>query len=338
MTDALPAARAQGASRLRSLGLASSLALVLAAGALGAGGMEIWLGMKAEKVSDLVRPEMTDEGLAQHRHDFESAKGTVNGIQDDLVPAVAESLGVSPASLQRDIETDYPAVGRFLAEKDAITAFAGGIIDNLEVAQDQFQSADDSPVSWLPQWAGGALSMVLAAGVVVAVATSPGRNRPLTAGLALAGAGTVLVAFALVCMVPRKAADAQAVLDTLKPAPAIVDRTEESFSTARAAAEELDQQLLPDIARELGTDRAGLDRAIAAQFPDLATGVEELPRVLDRYEDRVAIRTNGAPNLRTLKRFPIRELGWFDPAYGALMAAVGITVVVIERRRAAKRA
>src|SRR5205814_988212 len=75
------------------------LGVVLAAAAA----MELWVGLAAERVSDLVRPEMTDSGLVRHRQDFESARTAVTGLSSDVLPAVATSLGVPEDRLRQQV-------------------------------------------------------------------------------------------------------------------------------------------------------------------------------------------------------------------------------------------
>lgn len=118
----------------------------------------------------------------------------------------------------------------------------------------------------------------------------------------------------------------------------MVDRTESSIATADAALAELDESLLPDSAISLGTTPERFQEALAAQFPELATGLRQMPEVLQRYEARVAIRSGGAPDIRTIKNLPVGVLGWFGPVYGLALASVALAGIVSSRRSTALNA
>jgi hypothetical protein len=91
---------------------------------------------------------------------------------------------------------------------------------------------------------------------------------------------------------------------------------------AEAGAIELDGRLLPDLASALGMTREEFDAVVARDFPAVSAGLDAMPDVLARYEDRVAIRVGGADDLRTLKQLPLGLLGWFNTAFAVLLAAV----------------
>jgi hypothetical protein len=284
---------------------------------------EFWVGLKAEHVSDLVRPELTDEGLSQHRADFETARQAVHGLSTEVLPAIAQGRGTTPERLRAQIDANYPAVGKLLAQESQIVPFAESSLVNLERQQANFQSADSAPAGWLPAYEGGVFDAGLAALVLgIGVTLIIGRvlnARP--AFVALAVIAGLLIVLPLALRIPGKAADAEAVLDSLNPTPAVVQRTEDSILTAHEAEVEFRTKLSPDLAAALGTDQAGFQAAIARQSPATAVALAELPEVLERYDSRLAIRVGGAGDLRFLKRLPVAALGWFGPAFGCVLAA-----------------
>ncbi len=305
---------------------AFSLALI-AMGVLlaAAASMELWVGIRAERVSDLVRPELTDAGLRQHRTDFETASAVVTGLDLEVLPAIANSLQVTPEQLFRQVETGYPAVGRLLNEREEIVTLAEAGLTNLERQQADFQRADRLPVSWLPGYSFALLNLVLAAAVITAgwmlYHRTERPNRHLALGLAFSASATLIV-LPLTLGIPGKASSAQSVLDSLNPTQAVVDRTEDSLATAQAANDELNQRLIPDLSTALRTTPEVFQQVLVREFPETGAGLQQMPDVLRRYDERVAIRTNGAADLRTLKAFPVGTLGWFGPAFGLLLAAI----------------
>lgn len=293
---------------------------------------EYTVGRRAEAVTDLVRPEMTDAGLRQHREDFESASRLMRGLGVEIIPGL---LGTQ-RPLAAFLAEDYPELAAFLAESDTIIPFAEGALVNLERQQGRFERADAAPAAGLPGYAwafvDGALGLALLLGGVLAL----GARRASRAGVAIGFvAGCVLVVAPLTLGLPWRANDAETVLNSLDPSPAVVERTERSFALAEAAATELDEEFIPDVARALGVPRPALEGSIAVAFPGLARDLRDLPEVLERYERRVEIRSEGADDLRFLQRWPLGLLGWFGPVTGVVVLAVAGWAWATARQQAA---
>jgi hypothetical protein len=303
--------------------IASVLLLVMGLALAGAAGAELWFALKAEEVADLVRPEMTDAGLAAHRKDFETARTVFESLTTDVLPQVAALQGVPPGQFEAEIATKYPAVGQLLAQEPEIAAFAEQSLTNLERQQHNFQRADSLPGAGLPAY-GSAVIDLLVAGVVIGAAVFFLRSsQPSQAAflfIALGLACVVLIAFPLALQVPAKANSAGTVLDSLNPSEATVARTNAYLATADNAASELDQRLIPDLAGQFGLSPAQFKFLLAQQFPAASAGLDELPAILARYHTRADIRSGGASDLRTLKRLPVAALGWFEPAFGVVLA------------------
>ncbi|MCA9830348.1 MAG: hypothetical protein R3B97_11325 [Dehalococcoidia bacterium] len=316
----------------RSSTLAGAVVLLLGIGLLVAVACELWIGLKAEAVAGLVRHELGDEGLAQHRADYEQAKTVFVGMDDEVIPAAAAQIGADESQLRTLIDVGYPAVAKVIAEREELLPFAEAGLVNLERQQERFQRADSVPVPGLPAWSSAVLTFLLAAMLLFAGGLVLAGQRP--AGLAAAGTVAVLlIAVPFVLQTPWKAEDAQRTLDSLRPTEAAVAQTEDAFQTADAGWVELDERLLPDLASVAGTDRAGLDALLALQFPDIAKGLDAMPGIVERYRARVEIRANSAGDLRTLKSVPIGALGWFAPGYGLLLGCTVAASVLTDRRR-----
>ncbi len=291
---------------------------------------------KAEDVTDLVRPELTDAGLAAHRADFETARDLVVGLRDRVLPALAVALGTTTDEFAAQIAGDYPAVGRLLDEEERILALAEKSLLNLERRQDQFERADALPTAGLAisigPWVGVALGTVIA-GCGCAVLLGR-RRRKVRASLivaAIAGAVLVLAPFAL--QVPGKAAAADAVLSSLDPSQGVVDQTEAARQTVRGAVDEFTNRLLPEVASTLGLTGGELDNLIEAEFPGATADLASMPAVLDRYDARVQIRATGAPLLRTLTSIPIVAVVWVVPFIGVVVMTVAAIGLLSYRRR-----
>jgi hypothetical protein len=117
---------------------------------------------------------------------------------------------------------------------------------------------------------------------------------------------------------PQKADAADSLLDTLNVTPAIAAHTRDLLEGARAAGAQLDAELFPDLAADLGISAAAFDTSIAERFPDLARGRAEVDAVFARYEQRVRIREDGLTIVPEAKEFPLQAVTWWSVVPGAL--------------------
>lgn len=286
-----------------------------------------------EQATDLVRAELSPEGLRRHRLDLELARDAFEEL-DEAMPVFAADLRLAPAELDRRIEADYPAVAPILdrqARRDAFD-FANGIVTNLERHQEDFEKADGIPVTWLPMtaapWVATAMAVALASTGLWALL------RPGTVPLAaIAALGLVAVIAPLAVRFPEKAAAADSLLDTLNVTPAIAEHTRDLLESARAASDEMEDELFSDLAAALDMSSTEFDSHVAERFPAIARGRTELDAAFARYERRVSIREAGLTVVPEAKQFPLRAVTWWSVVPGAITAVVaGVAMAGIARR------
>jgi hypothetical protein len=290
-----------------------------------------------EKTTDFVRSELTAEGLARHRRDFEAIRDGVNQLFDEAIPSFALALDMTNEELRADIQESYPAVAVF-APPDFRTegfAFAEKVLVNLESHRLEFQEADRIPVGWLPisagPWiavAGGGLLVLL--GLLSLLRPGPGMLWPVALlGLSLA-AGPFLVGF------PHRADAAASLLESLKFTPEIVTHTRDLFDAGEAALHQLEETVFPDLATELGLTGTELDGLIAAQFPAIDAARADVEGILRRYEHRVEIREQGLTLIPRAQAYPLRAVTWWAVVPGAMiLLASGAALAVTRLRRPA---
>lgn len=289
-----------------------------------------------EQATDLVRAEMTPDGLARHRADLDLARDAFDEFAGAAVPAFAAELGIPTAELERRISVNYPAVASILDadERDEAFRFADGIVSNLELHQRDFEDADAIPVGGLPMTTGAWVGAGLAVGLVVSGLW--GLLRPGVVPLAVAlvlGVSAVVGPFAVAF--PQKADAADRLLDTLNVTPAIAADTRALLDGARASSEELEEEFLPDLAAALSLSSGELDAEIASRFPALARGRAEFDDALARYDVRVAIREAGVGIVPEAKKFPLQAVTWWSVVPGVfttVACAIGIAGLVRARK------
>lgn len=308
--------------RRRLIGVSVALlGLALVAGSIPA----LFLGRRAARVTDLVRPELLPAALARHRADFELAGRALTQVSDNLLPQVAAALGVRPELRAQLITSRYPAIDRVLANRQDIARLAGNSLSNLERRRLQFERADALPLSGVPMIVApiagvGVGAALVACGLLVIGHAQARRGRwPLWVAGAI---GVGLTLGLLTAQVPGKSADAQAVLRSLDPSQRVVDRTVAFRDQVGQAVAEVEGRVLPDLAEAWAVSPEQLDAAIARSFPELAAARSELPAVLARYDARLHIRVAGAPDLRTLRPLPLEAIAWGSVVFGVLVAAL----------------
>jgi hypothetical protein len=281
-----------------------------------------------EAATDLVRSEMTPQGLARHRADFEIATSATEELYSEAFPAIAAELGLSPDEFEQQVQLRYPAIAEFLSEerRDEAYAFAEGIVANLELHQEDFAQADAIPVSWMPMDLGPWLAIAL--GGLLAVVGLVTLLRPSPVAVAtIALIGLALVVGPLVTRFPQKAVAARDLLDSLTFTEELSAETRDLKEAGDAATEELEQRLVPDVAAALGITAAEFDSIIDARFPAIARASPQFEEIFDRYEARVRIREQGLHVIPVAADYPLASIAWWAVGLGALTAvAAGVAL------------
>ena len=287
-----------------------------------------------ERATDLVRPELTRSGLAQHRADFELSRNGVDQLYDEVFPAFAAQLGVSTDAFEQAVADQYPAIGKLQdpAVRADSFAFADGIVTNLERHERDFADADAIPVSGLPMTAGPVIAVVVGAVLILAGAWALLR-RGIVPFAVIGVVGLTLVVGPLVTRFPQKAESAHRLLATLNVTPAIAAHTRDLLEGANDAMTGTEQRLYPDLASQLGESQQTLDAFITGHFPAVAQLRAQETTVFRRYERRVEIREGGLTVIPEAKKFPLRSVVWWTEALGALTVAAAALALVALRRR-----
>src|SRR3954447_10888765 len=128
----------------------------------------------AERLTDDIRPAMTDRALAQTRAEFDLERAGLREFVDTGIPHLAADLGQTPAAFRASIDREFPAVSTGIQQLPAITPFVDNAINLFDENRAKFHSADAIPTTWLPYTAGpwmligfGALLVLLGAAVAL---------------------------------------------------------------------------------------------------------------------------------------------------------------------------
>jgi hypothetical protein len=292
---------------------------------------------------ELASPVLSDEGLADLRHDFDVLDATGTALIEVGVPHLAEQTGQTPEELVAEIGRTDPAVATALADLPAVTDLGGRIVTNLERRQGEFDSAASLPGLGLTLEQGAWL--LLGTGIVLAGLGVVGVARPRRSVVVAVGVvGALLVAGPLALGYPDKTSDTDALLDSLRPfSVAKVEQREVALATVQSVLDGMDRVILPTVAAHMGTsvaavaaDLGQVDPALAPQrFADART-------ILVGFADLVAFSRTIQPLLVEATNLPSTAFVWLTILPGAaLVAAAGGALVFgapRSRRRAAPEA
>jgi len=277
------------------------------------------VGPAFEEMIDDFRPVLTDESLDTARADLATLEAAGEEFRTTVGPAMAEALGMTPDEFGAMVQTQYPAVAQGMAALPAVTETFNGLIDTLDSQGDLFASADAIPTDGLPAstvpWI-IAISGVLAI-IVGVMLFKPGRAWPMLA-LAL---GLILVVSTVVLGLPQKAADADELNENLTPiyTQELIDGANASLAVVGAMGEEMQTEMLPDLAVQLGMTPEELNAFMGENFPATAAAMQSMPESLPRFGAFVGIFGANLDNYMTIQPVAFTPIIWTFLLGGALI-------------------
>jgi hypothetical protein len=250
---------------------------------------------------------------------------------------LAGDLGETHAQFQAQVATQWPAVASAQQQAPAIDAATQAILTNLERHQHDFQLADAIPISGFPLVS--AIWTLIAFGALAVAAASWLLLRPgLAPAAAITTLGVVFVASAFATSLPAKASAAHQVIASLTITPAKNAKILAQFETVSAAFGQVQTQLLPQMAQQLGTDPGTLSSQLDTAVPGLAADLSQIPLILDHFGGAVQFRENNVNNVPPVRSFPFQALMWAEIALGALVAVGGgLSLAASRPRRQARQ-
>lgn len=290
-----------------------------------------------EDLSDDVRPVYTDEAIAELRADAARLRAVGEEFNQNVVPTIANALGVSAAELAGRFAADFPATSAGVV---ALPTIAGGLEQRaalLESQQGNFRSADAIPtddgsavmIPWFITITG---TLAIIAGLLMMTA---GRAIP-AAAVAL---GIVMVAVPIVTTLPSKAADADALNEAVAPlfTQESIQASQSAIDTLEAMAEELSTSLIPGLAQQLGMTPAQAQAFLADNFPTITGALQQFPATIGRAQastDLIAANTDEFADVRDV---PNQTVAWTVVA-GGLATIVLASIALAMNQTAVGRA
>ncbi|MDJ0496670.1 MAG: hypothetical protein QNJ89_02495 [Acidimicrobiia bacterium] len=289
------------------------------------------VGTAFEELTDAFRPIMTEEAIAAAEADVAGLGAVADEFTNDVAPAVAQSLQMSPEELGAFLGTNYPAVAAGVAALPAIVPRFTEVVELLAAQQANFESADAIPTTNLP--ASTVPWMILLIGVAaVGVAIymlGPSERAWLMATIF----GVLVVALSLLLSFLPKSSAADDLNDALRPKynAELVADARQAVGVISAMGKQMQAELLPDLAAQLQMSESQMV-GFLGQFPATEAALGGLGDSLDRFGSMVTAFDSQLDNYNTIKGTELYPIALLILMTGLLVIACGVWRFVVDRR------
>lgn len=323
-----------------------SLVLIVLVGAFWvASALALDYPKKTQAVDNLTnsfRPAFTSAALDQSAADLRTSSTFADDFRTKAAPALAQELHLTPEQFLTTVAKQYPAVGAGFTQLPQILAYFDSVHRTMADQQKNFQRADAIPTKSVPNTAVTWLFVV--PGIVAIVLGVVGfffwrRAVPVLA--AVLGLGVLVTT--LVISTPAKTRAVDRVNDAFRPifTTQSVEQARGYVTTLQAMQAQLTDQALPGLAAELHVTPQQLSATLAADFPTVATGLQQLPAILGRIDALVNTVGDNVANFQLVDAIPTKDLAtttveWqfaIPAAVLVLAGSAGIAGGAARRRR-----
>ena len=335
--------------RLR-IALSASLviAVVMIVGTLAIGLPGKTAGVK--RLTDTLRPAFTPTAVHQERANFNEVQAMATQLDQQVAPALAKDLHLTPAGFNSFLGTHFPAVATGVSQFGTILPRFNGLVTGIQQQQGNFHKADAialrRPVHLGPRivpWLliiPGALVLLLALAALLQVGPWT-RVSPIV--IAVIGAILIIAPFAVSVPAKAKAVDQLTAAFAPALAPTAVHQTVVDMNTVQAMSDQLEGQLLPALATKLKVTPTQLQTSLQSHFPAFARGVKDLPAILPQFQGLVkSLKVTTGADFQDASSIPwastsTTTLTWLFVIPGALLVLAGGLPLLAARQRSERR-
>jgi len=254
------------------------------------------------------------------------------------VPALARLADQPPRVFVAQTRIGTLDLETSLDQLRPIQANANKVVGNLERRRGQFDAAASLPGAGLTLNQGAWLGLAAGAALLLLGIVGMLRPRRWPAAVVLA-AGTGLIVAGLVLDYPRKTADTDAIVDSLRPFSAEkVQGRREGLATTRGVFAGLQDEVVAAVASRANTTVPAVRKQLAAASPALTPdSLAEASAAIDRFDELVRFSARAQPLLVEVDGgLSARAVAWLlllGPGLAlALAGAIGLLVTRREER------
>jgi hypothetical protein len=297
-----------------------------------------------DNLTNAFRPVFTNAGIKQSQTDIATINNFAAEFQTKAVPALAGQLHVTPAQLVTSLSQQYPDVGKGVAQLPTSLPYFNHLVAGLAAQQSNFHQADAIPTKDLPattvHWLFVILGVLAIALALLGLVRATASRTVLVASAVL---GVAVIAVSLILSVPGKAKAVDDLTNAFRPVftEQGAAQTREYLTTVQAMDTQLTSSALPGLAKALGVSPTDLAGSLAKNFPAVATGLQEMPQILNRFDHLVTGIQSNLKNFRLADSIPtsgthttLLEYQLAVPAGVLVLAAlVGVALTSPSRRK-----
>jgi hypothetical protein len=290
------------------------------------------VGGAFEDLTDEFRPIMSDQAISAAQTDVAALGAVSDEFANQVAPALAEALQLSPEDLQAFLGSNYPAVAAGVAALPEIVPQFTDVVNLLQSQQENFEQADAIPTKNLPATTVPWIILLIGIGTIVVAILMLGKIR--FAWLIAIGFGVLVVAFTLALSFLPKSAAADDMNAALKPVytQELVSGSAQALGVVGAMGQQMQEDMLPALSRQLGLDEAQM-QGFLSQFPATAAALTGLGESIGRFQKMVTAFDSQLDNYNTIKNTALNPIAIVLLVAGLLVIVCGIWAFLADRRR-----
>ena len=289
------------------------------------------VGSAFEELTDAFRPIMTDEAIATAQADVGGLGAVSDEFQNDVAPAVANALQMSPDELNVFLGTEFPSVAAGVGALPEIVPQFTGVVGLLAEQQSNFESADAIPTTSLPASTVPWIILLIGVGAVVVGILMLGTGRQ--SWLIATGFGAVVVVLSLLLSFLPKSSAADDLNEALLPVytPELVANSGQALGVVGAMGQEMQEKLLPALGQQLSMNEEQM-AGFLSQFPATEAALGGLGDSLGRFQSMITAFDSQLDNYDTIKNTSLYPISLTLLVAGLLVMACGVWRFIVNRR------
>lgn len=275
-----------------------------------------------ERLTDEFRPAMTASAIDTMGSDLSMMQGIGTEMQADVMPAFAQTFGMTPEDFSAYAEANFPAFSAGMQQMPGITESFMGFASSLDAQRANFEAADAIPTKSLPAtllpWGFLVAGLIALAAGVLMLKLRAGAYIALVLGVML------VVAPLLMSWISKasKADDLNIGLRPLMTTEQVV-ASEGALALMGDMAAEMNTSMLPAIAGQLGMSVPDLQAYMGENFPATGEAMASMDGALARFDGMVATMSANIDDYNTIKPLKLEPLVWILLAVGLIVGTTG---------------
>lgn len=289
------------------------------------------VGTAFEELTDEFRPIMTDEAIATAQADVAGLAAVSEEFTNDLGPAIAGALNMTPDELNAFLGTNFPAVAAGVAALPDIVNQFTGVVGLLAEQQSNFEKADAIPTESLPASSVPWIILLIGIGAIVVGIVMLGKTD--YAWLVAVGFGVIVVAASLLLQFLPKSDAADNLNAALNPVytEELVAGSAQALGVVGAMGQQMQEEMLPALAQQLQMSPEEM-QGFLSQFPATSAALEGLGDSMNRFQGMVTAFASQLDNYDTIKNTELYPISLTILIAGLLVIVCGVWAFLAGRK------